>query len=111
MQGPGRARPPCALFRSVAAAAAEPMDEEAPNPYKFIGFGDSYGSKPCKFTGFGDSYGPKPYKFTGFGDSYGPKPYKFTGFGDGYCMRFLSEAAWDLASTPLVFDSWVQSKP
>ncbi len=27
---------------------------------------------------------PKPYKFIGFGDSYGPKPYKFIGFGDDW---------------------------
>ncbi len=54
------------------------------SPYKYIGFGDSYGPKPYKFIGFGDSYGPKPYKFIGFGDSYGPKPYKFIRFGDSY---------------------------
>ncbi len=42
-----------------------------PKPYRFIGFGDSYGPKPYGFIGFGDSYGPKTYKFIGFGDSYG----------------------------------------
>ena len=43
----------------------------APNPYKFIGFGDIHGPKPHKFIGFGDSHGPKPYESTGFDDSHG----------------------------------------